>query len=176
MSNFELVIWDDECDKVTFYTVKEEGAALTETDKFFDKYSRMTKFEGAAQQLLGFIRDSIGEDHGAIDDFFNRVEDEVTGLPPHGRVALETVDFHFPKFPLRLYALRVNNRADLVVLFNGGIKSARTIHESGDLSMKFLEAKAYARKIEQSLRGGSIEIDLANRKLISFDGSNEIVL
>ena len=31
--------------------------------------------------LLSFVLDSIGEDHGAVDELFNRFENEVVGLP-----------------------------------------------------------------------------------------------
>lgn len=172
MSRLELEVWDDECSKVTFYTVREEGASVNETDKFFDKYSRMPDLKEPAQVLLSLVRDSIGEDHGAIDDFFNRPEDELTGLPPHGRV----LGMHFPNFPLRLFALRPNNRDDIVILFGGGVKSARTVQESEDLNMRFLEAKSFAKRIEAALQDGTIEIDEGNRSLKMYDGSTEIIL
>lgn len=81
--------------------------------------------------LLSFLLDSIGKDHGAIDVLFNRFENEVTGLPDKGKVTIGEIVFLFPNFPLRLYALRLNNRPDLVVLFNGGVNPHKQIRIAG---------------------------------------------
>ena len=74
MNNFVLEVWDDEASKCTFYTVRWENARQNETDKFFNKYDGVPEFKRPVQQLLSFILDSIGEDHGAIDALFNRFE------------------------------------------------------------------------------------------------------
>lgn len=174
MSTFELEVWDDESERVTFYTVRWEGASSSETDKFFDKYIKIEA--RATQELLSLILDTIGTDYGAIDDFFNRPENQVTALPPHGIITINEIKFHFPHFPLRLYALRINNRDDLVVLFNGGIKSAPTNQESTDLNLKFIEANAFAVKIEEAIREGLIIIDEESRTLRDYNGSKEIIL
>lgn len=119
MNNFVLELWDDEASKCTFYTVRWEDAKENETDKFFIKYDAIPELKLFAQHLLSFILDVIGEDYGAIDPLFNRFENEVIGLPHKGKVELGEIIFIFPDFPLRLYALRINDREDLVVLFNG---------------------------------------------------------
>jgi hypothetical protein len=174
MNTFELEIWDNEGDKVTFYTVHFQDSKLSETDKFFDKYEKTEK--QAVQELSVLLLDSIGTDHGAVEAFFNRPEDGVSGLPPKGRITVDEVKFHYPKFPLRLYALRINDREDLVVLFNGGVKSSEANSQSPDLNMKFLEAKALGKRIEQAIHEKTIIIDEASRTLRSFDGSDVIVL
>lgn len=174
MSRFELEIWDDETDRVTFYTVRWEGATSSETDKFFEKHHESNP--DATQELMSLIIDTIGTDHGAIDDFFNRHENTVTALPHHGQVTIDEIKFYFPQFPLRLYALRINNREDLVILFNGGIKSGATNNESGELNMKFIEANEFATKIEKALREDEIYIDDETRTLKYFNGSSEIIL
>jgi hypothetical protein len=174
VSTFELEIWDDEADKVTFYTVRWQDSAVSETDKFFEKHEKLDK--KATQELLSLLIDSIGTDHGAVDEFFNRPEDGVTGLPPKGKITVDEVKFHYPQFPLRLYALRIKNREDLVVLFNGGTKSAETNQESPDLNLKFIEAKAFGKRIEQALYDGTIIIDAESRTLKLFDGSDTLVL
>lgn len=126
MNTFTLELWDDEAIKCTFYTVRWDEAEENETDKFFNKYYSIAETKQSAQELLSFVLDSIGEDHGAIDVLFNRFENEVVGLPNKGKIVVGEIVFLYPNFPLRLYALRVNNRSDLVVLFNGGVKSAQT--------------------------------------------------
>ena len=176
MNNITLKIWDDESNNVTFYTVWKEGLTLSETDSFFEKYNAISRLNPYLQQLTSFIYDVIGDDYGAIDDFFNRFENKVNALPPHGRVYVDEITIHYPDFPLRLYAMRIKNRKDLVVLFNGGEKSGRTAQQSKDLSVHFYEANHYAKLIEEALQYEMIVIDEVNRKLISFDGTEDINL
>jgi hypothetical protein len=173
---FALEVWDDECSKCTFYTVRWEDADENETDKFFDKYDAIPGLKSSTQQLLSFILDSIGEDHGAIDALFNRFENEVTGLPNKGKTIVSGIVFLYPNFPLRLYALRINNRDDIVVLFNGGLKSAQTNQASKDLNLKWIEACRFARRIEEALRAGEIVVDITRRKLLSANGDEDIYL
>lgn len=176
MNNFTLEIWDDEAKKCTFYTVRWEDARQNETDKFFNKYDAIAEFKKPIQQLLSFVLDSIGDDHGAIDQLFNRFENEVVGLPNKGRVNVGGIVFLYPNFPLRLYALRVNHHPDLVILFNGGAKSSQTNQGSRDINLKWIEACQFARRIEEALRDKEIIVDHKKRKILSASGSNEIVL
>ncbi len=169
MNNFALEIWDDEGDKW-------DEAASNETDKFFAKYDAIPELKSEVQRLLSFVLDSIGDDHGAIDILFNRFEQEVVGLPNKGKINVKGIVFLYPNFPLRLYALRIKNRKDLVVLFNGGIKSARTNQASRDLNLKWIEACRFAMRIEEALRDEEIIIDAKNRKLIAANGDDEIIL
>jgi hypothetical protein len=173
---FALEVWDDEGRKCSFYTVRWEDSDKNETDRFFDKYDAIPELKIATQQLLSFVLDSVGDDHGAIDALFNRSENEVTGLPNTGRVTVKQIHFAYPNFPLRLYALRINNRNDVVILFNGGIKSAWTNQESKDIHLKWVEACQFAKRIEDTLKDGEIRIDENKRKFISANGDNEIFL
>nr|WP_294947322.1 hypothetical protein [uncultured Mucilaginibacter sp.] len=176
MNIFALEVWDDEGRKCSFYTVRWEDSDKNETDRFFDKYDAIPELKGATQQLLSFVLDSVGDDHGAIDVLFNRPENEVTGLPNTGRVAVKQILFAYPNFPLRLYALRINNRSDIVILFNGGIKSSWTNQESKDMHLKWVEACQFAKRIEDALKDGEITIDESKRKIISANGDGEIFL
>jgi hypothetical protein len=173
---FALEIWDDEASKCTFYTVRWEDAQENETDKFFNKYDAKAELRKPTQELLSFVLDSIGDDHGAVDALFNRFENEVVGLPNKGKVNVGGIVFLYPNFPLRLYALRINNRSDLVVLFNGGVKSAQTNQESKELSLKWIEACQFAKRIEEALRNKEIIIDTRKRKILSANGDEEIYL
>jgi hypothetical protein len=171
-----LEIWDDESYKCKFYTVRKEGAKNSETDKFFLKYSSNPELVREVQELLSFILESIGNTYGAIDILFNRYENQVIGLPNKGRVVLGGASFLFPNFPLRLYALRINDRSDMVVLFNGGRKTSQTNQGSRDLNLKWIEACLFAKRIEDALKAGEISIDIRNKKIIAADGGDEIVL
>lgn len=175
MNNFALEIWDDECRKCTFYTVRWDNSRKSETDKFFEKYYAIPGLKESTQELLSFVLDSIGNDHGAIDILFNRFENEVIGLPNRGKVIVGEIVFMFPNFPLRLYALRVNNRPDIVILFNGGVKSGQTNQQSKDLNLKWMEACQFAKRIDEALRNKEI-IPGKNRTILSEEGDDQILL
>jgi len=146
MNTFALELWDDEASKCRFYTVRWDGAVLNETDKFFKKYYAIKEYKEAVREPLSFVLDSIGE-----------------------------FVFLYPNFPLRLYALKVNNRSDLVILFIGGAKSAHTNQASKDLNLKWVEACQFARRIEEAIRTNEIAIDNKGR-IVSSDGEHEIYL
>lgn len=176
MNNFVLELWDDEGAKCTFYTVRWDEAKDNETDKFFARHDAVDDLKTDVQKLLSFVLDSIGDDHGAIDVLFNRFEQEVVGLPNKGKANVNGIVFLYPNFPLRLYALRIKNRKDLVVLFNGGVKSAQTNQASKDLNLKWVEACQFAKRIEEAIRDKEITIDIKNRRLLAANGDDEIIL
>lgn len=170
---FALEIWDDEAAKCTFYTVKYDDANKNETDLFFDKYDALAEYKEANQELLSFVLLSIGNDHGAIDELFNRDENEVKGLPVQGKRTIENIEYHFLEFPLRLYALKITN--NIVVLFNGGIKDGPT-NQTSSLHVEWRAACEFAKRINQGLHDGTILVNEKNRKLTNYDGSDEIIL
>lgn len=171
-------IWYDEGTTCTFYTVKyisTESESPPETDKFFDKYAvdgHPQKDE--ALQLFRLITESIGNRYGATDDFFDRHENTAQALPPKPKDRIEEIKGLGINFPLRLYCYRVTKQ--IVVLFNGGIKSARTVQESGDLRTRYYEAQRFARKIQLALQDEMICISACGRQLESFDGQDELIL
>lgn len=170
---FALEIWDDEGAKCTFYTVKYDGIDANETDLFFDKYDSIAAYKQANQELLSFIIYAIGNDHGAVDELFNRDENEVKGLPVQGKRTVENITYHFPEFPLRLYVLKITN--NIVILFNGGIKDGPT-NQKSSLHLEWRAACEFAKRIDEAIRDGSIIVDEENRKLTNYDGSDEIIL
>jgi hypothetical protein len=176
VNSFVVEIWDDEGSKCTFYTVRWDGAAENETDRFLTKYYAQDAFIASTQMLVSFLLDSIGEDHGAITPLFNRFENEVVGLPNKGHVTVGEIVFFFPAFPLRLYALKINNRTDLVVLFGGGLKTAQTNQGSKELNLKWIEACRFAQRIEEAIRNKDIIVDTRRRKLLSANGEDDIFL
>lgn len=173
MNTFELKIWDDECKRCTFYTVQLDNSELSETDKFFERYENDPKYSEAIKELLSFILYSIGDDHGAVDALFNRYENEVFGLPSRGNVKIGVFSYHFPNFPLRLYALKITD--EIVVLFNGGIKDGAT-NQSSSVNIKWVEACRFAKIINEALQDGLIQVMEEERKLVSYDNGYEIVL
>lgn len=170
---FVVEIWDDEGAKCTFYTVRNDDHDESETDMFFNKYDAIEEYKEANQELLSFIIHAIGDDHGAIDELFNRDENEVKGLPTQGKIIVKEITYHYPNFPLRLYALKLTQ--SIVVLFNGGIKDGPT-NQTSSLHVEWRAACEFAKRIQNAIREGSIIIDEENRKIKNYDGSDEIIL
>lgn len=178
MNTFALEIWDDETSKVTFYTVRKLGilpqddAEKTEADKFFDHYEKIEKHRESLNKLVELLIGVMGEDHGASVHFFNRFLNQINELPPKPGRRLFEIGLNFEHFPLRLFCLRLSD--ELVILFNGGEKTAQTTQQSVSLSLKFSEAQAFARRIEQAIQDKEIII---NRKAIeSGFGDEDIIL
>lgn len=116
MSNFALELWDDECDRCIFYTIRVDDAEYAETEKFFLRFGvESGEFLESAQILLQLITESIGNKYGAIDDFFDRAKNRASALPPRPKRNVPEIMELGSNFPLRLYCLRINEQ--LVVLF-----------------------------------------------------------
>ncbi len=175
MNTFELAIWDDFGAKCTFYSVTKEGSDKCETDDFFETFE-VGEFENENQILLNLIQDVIGEKYGAIEVFFNRDKNNIFGLPPKikntGKQIFEIKEIGF-NFPLRLYCLRINAR--IVILFNGGIKDQRTDQKS-QISLKFYEAQAFAKRIISALNDGLLVIKQEEGRITDFQGNITIQL
>lgn len=175
MNSFELVLWDDEGAKCTFYTVLQDGQAETETDKFFAKHNDPNHPNYSDMQVLAeLVIEAVGNKYGAIDDFFTRDENLVYALPPKWTrklVEIEQIGIHFP---LRIYCYRITE--SLVILFNGGVKESQKVQDSPDLSFKFREAQIFAARIEEALDKGMVLISEDGRTLTDYKGNSEIIL
>jgi hypothetical protein len=172
MNTFALEIFDDQGQVCTFYTVRWEDAELSETDKFFVKYENDSTFQRPMQELAKFISKKIGDEMGALADFF-RFENAAQALPPSGRHKVEDLYINFGNFPLRLFCLRISET--LVVLFNGGEKTSDTA-QGGKTSMAFQEANIFAKRILDALRDKDIYITADQRAFRYYDGSEEIII
>ena len=147
MNTFTLDIFDDEGYRCTFYTVKWHEAALSETDKFFNKFRDHSHLNQPLQELAKFLTIVIGDEYGALEDFF-RFENQAQALPPAGRYRVGEMTINYGNFPLRLYCLRISDR--LIVLFNGAEKTSATA-QGGKTSMVFTEANQFAKRIANAL-------------------------
>lgn len=178
MNTFALDIWYDEGSICTFYTVRlisDDDDLPSETDIFFDTYTvKENPLEQEAFQLFRLITESIGNRYGAIDDFFDRIENKAQALPPKPKSWIEEIKEIGFNFPLRLFCYRVSNQ--IVILFNGGVKETNIVQESKNLSIKFYEAQTFVKKIEEALKTKMIDISIDKRYLVSFDGTSEIIL
>ena len=173
MNSFALEIWDDECARVTFYTVRWEDGDASEMERFLSRIDSIETMKQPLQELLQLILEVIGNTYGAQEAFFNRFENRVTALPPKGHVKISEIELDYEGFPLRLYCLAVSE--EVVILFNGGIKNAQSVQESDDvISTKFYEANEFARKILAALNAHDLSVD--GRIIRDYKGGTEIYL
>ncbi len=174
MSNFVVELWDDEGSKCTFYTVRWDEAETNETDKLFSKYeNESSALHHSANELLLLILDVIGDKYGALDDFFDRMENNAQALPPRPKRHISEIYQLGVQFPLRLYCYRISET--IVVLFGGGRKSAAT-SQASEVSMQFIEAQQFSKSIEEALREGTMLISEDQRYLTDFQNNHEIFL
>lgn len=172
MNRFVLEIFDDQGKICTFYTVRWEDAELSETEKFFLKYENHITLYRPLQELAKFISKKIGDEKGALEDFF-RFENSAHALPPSGNYKVEDVNINYGNFPLRLYCLRISE--SLVVLFNGGEKTSSNA-QGGDTSMVFQEANFFAKRILEELFQKDIYITERKRAFRNYNVSSEIII
>ena len=172
MNIFALEKFDDQGSRCTFYTVRWEEEEWSETDKFFNKYESDTNFGRPIQELAVFLTKKIGNDVGALEDFF-RFENTAQALPSSGKHKVGEITINYGNFPLRLYCLRMSE--SMVVLFSGGEKTAQNA-QGGKTSMAFHEANQFAKRILEAIRQGEIYITPNEREFKNFDGSEKIYL
>ena len=120
----------------TFYTLKEENAALSETDDFLKRMREESDFRSQVNRLLRLIENIGNHKEGAVYDLF-RQERLCIALPPKGRYQGE--------IDLRLYCFWVSER--IVILFNGGLKTANKAQDCPNVSHHFYNAQGWARQL-----------------------------
>lgn len=179
MNTFVLELWDDEGSACTFYTVRkidQDGEApLNETDKFFKKFlDNGGKLEDAARILLKFLTEIIGEKYGATDAFYDRHERAAHAFPPKPKEKPVEIKRLGKNFPLRLYCLRMSPQ--IVILFNGGEKTAGKNRDSGFLNMSAHEADAFAKRINEAFSSQELKIAANGRYLIADGLTDKIDL
>ncbi len=166
MNIFALEIFNDEGNYCSFYTVRvlEPESELSETDKFFYKF-RSSHHE--ALQMLSQLIEVIGNEMGAIDDYF-KFENSAMAIPPSSVI---NITLNFKQFPLRLYCMRISE--SLVILFNGGEKTSESAQD-GNTSMAFIEANQFVKRIQEAITNK--EILIKDSLILSSDGQDPIIL
>ncbi|OHX65135.1 hypothetical protein [Flammeovirga pacifica] len=146
-------------ENVTYYTlqeVDEEGEPIgdSETDQFIGSFMD-TEYRSNIQELFKSI-EIIGEEYGALDRFF-RHEQSAHGLPPPTSLFSTILNVSDAEIPLRLYCLRVTE--EVVILFNGGNKTAEKAQDCPNVAPHFNFANRAANSIDQLILSRDIQID-----------------
>lgn len=144
MNNFAVRLFYS-FEKVNFYTIHFDDSDDCETDIFFNTY----KVHEELSWDLGIIAaeiERIGKVTGALIRKF-RGEGNAHAIP----------DNTFLGAKIRLYCYRVSDQ--IVVLGNGGLKTARTAQEGEFTAAHFKNMKDAARLIQYRIDKGSIVIE-----------------
>lgn len=160
MADFHLKIWDDEYEKITYYSVCWDNNSSLEIDKFIDTFNdAQSNYYNDFEQIMDLIAD-IG-DNGIRPNLF-RPENAALALPPKNTALLKFGTYNFSLNRLRLYCFYIEN---IVVLFNGGIKTAQTAQNSPSLSLKFQEANIFAQRLDKAFNDKIIVVNSAKRRI-----------
>lgn len=133
-----------EFEKVAYYTFQVEGFAETEAEKFFNRFESEADFSEDLDNLSQWLR-RIGERTGAKPQFF-RFEDSAEALPPPAKLLGELL-----VKDLRLYCVRLSD--EIVILANGGVKTAQKVQDCPDLLPKFRFVRQAAIRITEMITG-----------------------
>ena len=146
--------------KVTYYTIRLEEAAYSETEKFILRFEADAQYQYDLENILALLV-VLGDEKGAKSRFF-RDESAAQALPPEIREALRENWVQFIDAGLRLFCLRMTD--EVVILLNGGIKSSQKTNDSPDLVAKFRLAQQLSKAIDAQLRNRTLRI--IGKKLI----------
>jgi hypothetical protein len=135
--------------KVHFYTFQFEDDAESETEKFFSKLENRVEIETDLNHLVVWLS-LLGKKYGAKMEFF-RHEAAAHALPPPLSKIVKEVIVN----DLRLYCVPINEQ--IVILANGGIKTAQQVQNSPNVLAHFRFANAMAKQIDQLIREGDFK-------------------
>lgn len=110
----------EEHDAVNYYSIQMDDEALSELERFFEKFPEGSPFDEDVDTIIAWL-DKIGET-GALERYFRyegRYGDGVSSIP------IETSN-------LRLYCIRLSDR--ILIFGNGGIKDCATWQDSESLT------------------------------------------
>lgn len=153
MNLFATIVEFERYSNVTYYSVQFEDSDRTETDKFFDNLIGLDRYREQVDELVWWIEE-IGE-RGAEYDLF-RDEQLAFALPPKSQFLREG-----DRIDVRLYFHFVSS--NVIILFNGGVKTARSVQQCPNVRPHFMNAQIYIRKLQE------IGIETDNNEITNID-------
>ncbi|HMQ59471.1 MAG TPA: hypothetical protein PKE06_02330 [Flavilitoribacter sp.] len=148
--------------KITYYTVKFEDEEVPLFLQFLNKHKGEQYAENLA--IIRAWLQKLGEEIGADERYFRNEAargGDARALPPPAKYI--NVDCS-----LRLYCMRVNAR--VVILFNGGDKTAQTAQDCENVRPHFLLANKLTQAIDQAIKDREIRFK-DNDDLILDEGT-----
>lgn len=138
---------------VAFYTLKGDEATFSETDNFLIRMEKELEYKEQFERLLSWLEIIGNDSRGADADLF-RQERICVALPPPKKHLASRID-------LRLYCHRVNEH--VVILFNGGIKTANNAQDCPNVSRHFYNAQSWVKQLQE------IGIETLGRNIINIE-------
>lgn len=139
--------------KVTWYSVRFVDKEITEFESFVLKHAQDIRIKDEWADLMLWITERLGRRSGAQKRFF-RHEGKADALPP----SAQYLDIDYER-NIRLYCLRISDH--VVVLFNGGIKTAQKAQDCPTVKPHFNNAQRLAAAITKAMSGRDREITLS---------------
>jgi hypothetical protein len=124
-------------DTVTYYTVRGEVVTLSETENFLERMKKEPDYAYQLDELIAWLKGIGNDKKGAIFDLF-RPERLCVALPPKSKYLNKAID-------LRLYCHWVSK--NIVILFNGGIKTAKIAQDCPNVSRHFYNAQSWTKQL-----------------------------
>lgn len=129
---------------VTMYTIQFTGEELSEYEKFVQRFKDSAELK-RDYQIIIYALSKIAN-NGALERYFRpegKMNDNVCALP---------VD----SSKLRLYCLRITDK--ILIIGNGGLKTARTYEESEELLGYVIDLQKFDSLIKSEVASGSLTI------------------
>ena len=129
---------------VTMYTIQFTGEELSEYEKFVQRFKDSAELK-RDYQIIIYALSKIAN-NGALERYFRpegKMNDNVCALP---------VD----SGKLRLYCLRITDK--ILIIGNGGLKTARTYEESEELLGYVIDLQKFDSLIKSEVANGSLTI------------------
>jgi len=123
---------------VTFYTVKRPDGK-TEADIFVQKISALPLFKQQFDELLAWM-EYIGNSQEGAEQELLRPEGLCVALPPPATQLQSPIE-------IRWYCYWINEQN--VIMFNGGIKTARTAQQCPNVKQHFFDGQNWANQLNE---------------------------
>ena len=142
-----------ESEKSALYSISFEKDGTTEFEKFVAEVEQNASFNRDYQRIIAALQAILNL--GALERFFRpegRMKDSVAAIPIEGG-------------KLRLYCLRISEQ--IVILGNGGVKTAKTYEEDSKLYGYVLDLQKFEKILDDNVAKGYVRIE--ERELNGID-------
>ena len=142
-----------ESEKSALYSISFEKDRTTEFEKFVAEFEQNASFNRDYQRIIAALQAILNL--GALERFFR----------PEGRMKDSVAAIPIEEGKLRLYCLRISEQ--IVILGNGGVKTAKTYEEDSKLYGYVLDLQKFEKILDDNVAKGYVRIE--ERELNGID-------
>jgi hypothetical protein len=165
--------------KVRYYTLalqdSDDSWARPESESFFLRHESIDRLADMLDEIFTWLEE-MANVTGARPEFF-RNERYAHALPPEqqqrARFGKRLEVAYKEQNNLRLYVIRLNSH--VVILLNGGEKTARNPEDCPSVRAHFLKAQRIAKAIDEALDTGDIRYNKGQTDIV-FDQDFELTI